>query len=260
LLKACIDSLLSRTGYAPYEVIIVDNASAESRTAEYLERISADPRVRVLTYDHPYNYSAINNFAARNALGSYLCLLNNDTEVVEGDWLDEMMRYAVRPEIGAVGAKLLYSDGTIQHAGVVVGIGDAAGHAHRNLPAEETGYFCQTHAAQYVSAVTGACLLVEKRKFFAAGGLDEERLPIAFNDVDLCLKLERGGWRNIYVPHAVLIHHESESRPKDHEPSQIGRYRRELKVFQERWDSKNYDDPLLNPNLDRSSETFVIRF
>jgi O-antigen biosynthesis protein len=260
LLKPCIDTVLSRTSYTPYEVIIVDNGSAERRTVEYLDRISADPRVRVLRYPHPYNYSAINNFAVRDAQGSYVCLLNNDTEVVEADWLSEMMRYAVRPEIGAVGAKLLYSDGTIQHAGVVVGIGDAAGHAHRYLPAAETGYFCQAHVPHYVSAVTGACLLLDKRKFFAAGGLDEDALPIAFNDVDLCLKLERAGWRNIYVPHAVLIHHESKSRGKDHAPSQIGRYQRELEIFQDRWGSKTYDDPLLNPNLDRFSETFVIRF
>jgi GT2 family glycosyltransferase len=260
LLQACLDTLLQRTSYSPYELIIVDNGSVESRTLQYLNHLQADFRVRVLPYPHPYNYSAINNHAAGHARGSYLCLLNNDTEVVAGAWLTEMMRYAVRPEIGAVGAKLLYADGTIQHAGVVIGIGDAAGHAHRNLPADDVGYFRQTHIPHYVSAVTGACLLVDKQKFFAAGGLDEKTLPIAFNDVDLCLKLQRAGWRNIYVPHAVLIHHESKSRQKDHEPSQIGRYQRELKVFQKRWNSKNYDDPLLNPNLDRSSETFVIRF
>lgn len=260
LLEACVDTLLARTTYAPYELVIVDNASRESRTIDYLKAVSADRRVRVLSYPHPYNYSAINNFAAREAKGSYLCLLNNDTEVVEPDWLTEMMRYGVRSEIGAVGAKLLYSDHTIQHAGVVVGIGDAAGHAHRNLPAGETGYFSQAHVPQYVSAVTGACLLVDKRKFLAVGGLDEATLPIAFNDVDLCLKLERVGWRNVYVPHAVLIHHESKSRGKDSAASQIGRYQRELKTFQDRWDTKSYQDPLLNPNLDRSSETFVIRF
>ena len=260
LLEACVETLLSRTSYAPFELLIVDNGSVESRTLAYLDRIRNNSRVRVLPYPHAYNYSAINNFAARSAGGSYLCLLNNDTEVIEADWLTEMTRYAVRPEIGAVGAKLLYSDGTIQHAGVVVGIGDAAGHAHRNLPAGDAGYFCQAHLPHYVSAVTGACLLVDKRKFLAVGGLDEETLPIAFNDVDLCLKLERGGWRNVYVPHAVLIHHESKSRGKDHEPGQIDRYQRELKVFQDRWGSKNYDDPLFNLNLDRSSETFVIRF
>lgn len=260
LLEACVGTVLSRSSYAPFELLIVDNGSVEPRTIDYLNRMSLDPRIRIVSYPHPYNYSAVNNFAARHAGGSYLCLLNNDTEVIEPDWLTELMRYAVRPDIGAAGAKLLYSDGTIQHAGVVIGIGDAAGHAHRNLAAGDEGYFGQAHVPQFVSAVTGACLVVDMRKFLAVGGLDEQSLPIAFNDVDLCLKLERAGWRNVYVPHALLIHHESKSRERDNRPNQIGRYNRELRVFRERWRSDSYDDPLLNPNLDRSSETFVIRF
>jgi GT2 family glycosyltransferase len=185
--------------------------------------------------------------------------LNNDTEVVEDGWLTEMMRYAVRSQIGAVGAKLLYADNTIQHAGVIVGIGEAAGHAHRNLPTRDKGYFGRAHSAHFVSAVTGACLLVEKQKFLGVGGLDQDSFAVAYNDIDFCLKLERAGWRNVYVPHAVLIHHESKSRGKDHARSQIDRYRKELTVFQKRWGSKTYDDPLFNPNLDRSNETFVIR-
>ena len=168
------------------------------------------------------------------------------------------MRYAVRPDVGAVGAKLLYEDGTIQHAGVVVGIGEAAGHAHRNQPADEPGYFRMTHVAQFMSAVTAACLVVEKAKFQAVGGLDEEELQVAFNDVDFCLKLEAAGWRNVYVPHAVLLHHESKSRGNDVSPPNIDRYRRELQILQNRWGTKTYDDPLHNPNLDRYSETFVI--
>ncbi len=260
LLRACIDSLLSRTTYQPFEILIVDNGSVEQETLEYLDRLENHDAVRVLRHPAPYSYSALNNYAARRALGSYLCLLNNDTEVIQGNWLTEMMRYAVRSDIGAVGAKLLYPDGTIQHAGVIVGIGDAAGHAHRNLPSHESGYFGHAHTAQFVSAVTGACLLVDKEKFFTVDGLDEESLPIAYNDVDLCLKLEKAGWRNVYVPHAVLIHHESKSRAKDHSPKRIKFYKRELQAFQERWGAKDYDDPQLNPNLDRSSETFVIRF
>lgn len=260
LLRPCVESILERTTYEPFELLIVDNGSVEPEARRYLDGVIVDRRVRVLPYPHAYNYSAINNYAARQARGSFLCLLNNDTEVVGGDWLTEMMRYAVRPDVGAVGAKLLYADGSIQHAGVVVGIGDAAGHAHRNLADGDPGYFCHAHLTQFVSAVTGACLLVDKRKFLAVGGLDEEKLPIAYNDVDFCLKLERAGWRNVYVPHAVLIHHESKSRAKDHAPSRIDSYRRELEAFQERWGAKDYRDPLLNPNLDRSSETFLIRF
>jgi GT2 family glycosyltransferase len=259
LLRPCVESVLAKTDYREIELLIVDNGSSESATANYLDSIAAYPRVRVLSYPGPYNFSAINNFAAREAHGAYLCLLNNDTEVIEPAWLSEMMRYAVRAEIGAVGAKLLYEDGSIQHAGVVVGIGEAAGHAHRFLPADDPGYFRQAHVAQFASAVTAACLVVAKDKFDAVRGLDEQDLPIAFNDVDFCLKLQAAGWRNAYVPHAVLLHHESKSRGSDTSAMQIERYRRELAVLQKRWGTKNYQDPLHNPNLDRYSETFVLR-
>lgn len=257
LLRPCVESVIRRTDYASFEILIVDNGSVEKRTADYLEAVTINPQIRVLSYPGKYNFSAINNAAAAQARGSYLCLLNNDTEVVNPEWLTELMRYAVRDEIGAAGAKLLYSDGTIQHAGVVVGIGEAAGHAHRFLPANHPGYFRQPHIAQYVSAVTAACLVVEKKKFDAVGGLDEAELAVAFNDVDFCLKLEKAGWRNVYVPHAVLIHHESKSRGDDTSALNIDRYQRELKVLQDRWGTKTYDDPLHNPNLDRYSETYV---
>jgi O-antigen biosynthesis protein len=259
LLRPCIDSVLERTDYQPFEILIVDNASIETRTGDYLASITSNPKVRVLPYPGPYNFSAINNAAAREARGAYLCLLNNDTEVVNPEWLSELMRYAVRKEIGAAGAKLLYENGSIQHAGVVIGIGDAAGHAHRFLRASEPGYFRQPHVTQYVSAVTAACLVVEKKKFDVVGGLDEASLAVAFNDVDLCLKLEKAGWRNVYVPHAVLLHHESRSRGKDSARGNVERYRRELSVLQERWGTKAYADPLHNPNLDRYSESYVLR-
>lgn len=258
LLRPCIDGVLNRTDYPEFEILIIDNGSVEKETADYLKEISQDERVRILPYPRAYNFSAINNFAARQARGSFLCLLNNDTEVIEPSWLTEMMRYAIRPEIGAVGAKLLYDDGSIQHAGVVVGIGEAAGHAHRFLPANAPGYFRMPHVAQFVTAVTAACLVVEKAKFETVGGLDEEKLAVAFNDVDLCLKLQAAGWRNVYVPQAVLLHHESKSRGSDLSPLNVDRYRQELHTLQERWRTKTYQDPLHNPNLDRYSETFVI--
>lgn len=259
LLRACVDSVLASTTYPDFELIIVDNGSTEPAALSYMSAVATDRRVRLLTYDHPFNYSAINNFAAGHSSAPFLCLLNNDTEVVGGDWLTEMMRYAVRPEVGAVGAKLLYDDGSIQHAGVVIGVCDAAGHAHRFAPGDGPGYFGQPHITHQVSAVTAACLVVEKSKFDAVGGLDEQALAVAYNDVDLCLKLEKAGWRNMYVPHAVLLHHESKSRGQDMSPANIDRYMRELSVLQERWGTKAYVDPRLNINLDRFSETFILR-
>jgi GT2 family glycosyltransferase len=258
LLRACIYSVLGRTTYESFEILIVDNESVEAETLEFLREMQAQPAVRILSYPHAFNFSALNNFAARHARGSHLCLLNNDTEVLDPDWLSEMMRYSVRPEIGAVGAKLLYRDGSIQHAGVVVGLGDAAGHAHRFLDSRKPGYFLMPHVAQSVSAVTAACMIVEKAKFEQVGGFSDA-FVVAFNDVDFCLKLQAAGWRNVYVPHAVLVHHESKSRGNDISPGNIERYRRELKLLQERWGTKTYQDPLHNPNLDRFSETFVLR-
>jgi GT2 family glycosyltransferase len=169
------------------------------------------------------------------------------------------MRFAVRADVGAVGAKLLYPDLSIQHAGVVIGIGGAAGHAHRSLPTGKPGYFRQPHVSQFVSAVTGACLVVEKRKFLAVDGLDEDELPVAFNDVDLCLKLQSAGWRNVYVPHAVLLHHESKTRESDISRKNIARFRREVSVLQDRWQTQTYQDPWHNPNLDRATENFIVR-
>ena len=259
LLRACVSSVLGSTNYPNFEILIIDNGSSEPEALSYLTQLDKDPLVRVKSYDHPYNFSAINNFAAELASAPYLCLLNNDTEVIAQDWLLEMMRYAVRPEVGAVGAKLLYEDGSIQHAGVVVGICEAAGHAHRFTRSGDPGYFGQPHLTHVVSAVTAACLVVEKKKFVAVGGFDAERLQVAFNDVDLCLKLQKAGWRNVYVPHAVLLHHESKSRGLDSSPKQVSRYMRELAVLQGRWGTKFYRDPRLNPNLSRYSETFILR-
>lgn len=258
LLRPCVETLIDRTSYRDFEILVVDNRSSDGETLSYLAQLNDHPQVKILNYDGDYNFSAINNFAARHAAGDYLCLLNNDTEIVDGDWLTELMRYAVRPEIGAVGAKLLYPDGKIQHAGVVVGLGGAAGHAHRLDAADEPGYFRQAHVAQFVSAVTAACLVVAKEKFYAVGGLDEDGFAVAFNDVDFCLKLARQGWRNVYTPHAVLIHHESKSRGKDHAPANIARFTREYALLQRRWRTETYRDPFHSPNLDRRSERFII--
>jgi GT2 family glycosyltransferase len=259
LLRTCVLSVLGATRYPDYEIIIVDNGSREQKTADYLASIAKNPRVRVIRDDGPFNYSALNNAAVRAARGDVLCLLNNDVEVLDDQWLTALVRQATRPDIGAAGAKLLYADQRIQHAGVIVGLHDAAGHAHRFQRNADAGYFAQAHIARYVSAVTGACLVVERRKFDAVGGLDEETFAVAFNDVDLCLKLNEAGWHNVYVPQAVLIHHESQSRKRDTAPDQIERYRGELAALQKRWDTASYRDPLHHPCLDRASEHYVIR-
>lgn len=256
LLRTCVNGVLHETDYPDIELIIADNDSREAETLDYMERTQADPRVQVVRWPHPFNYSAINNFAARSATGKYLCLLNNDIEVIEPEWLSEMVREAEQPGVGAVGARLLYPDRSIQHAGVAIGIGNAAGHAHRGLGHEDPGYYAQALIARGASAVTGACLLVAKRHFEAVGGLDEDKLAVAYNDVDFCLKLRELGLANIYTPASTLIHHESKSRGLDFAPEQIERYMRELKVLKERWRTVQAVDPWHHPMLDRSSETY----
>lgn len=257
LLRTCVEGLLHNTNYPDFDVIIADNNSREPEALAYMDAIAADPRVRIVRWPHPFNYSAINNHAAGFARGRFLCLLNNDIEIVDPSWLAELVREALQPGVGAVGARLLYPDRSIQHAGVVIGLGNAAGHAHRALPEGEPGYFAQSLISRGASAVTGACLLVDKRHFDAVGGLDEAGLAVAYNDVDLCLKLHRRlGLTNLYVPAAVLIHHESKSRGLDFAPEHLERYMRELALFQQRWSTTKALDPWHHPRLDRASETY----
>ena len=258
LLKPCITSILEKTSYPSFEILILNNQSQNLKTEEYFNDISETPYLRIINYNKEYNYSAINNFAAKHCAGSMLCLLNNDTEVITSEWLDELVRYAARPDVGAAGAQLLYDDDTIQHAGIIVGMGEAAGHAHRRQRLDDPGYFCQAHVPHFVSAVTAACLVVERWKFDAVGGLDEMGFGIAFNDVDFCLKLNNAGWQSVYVPQAVLYHYESKSRGNDLAPVNVARYRRELALLQERWGTKTYVDPLHHPLLDRSFETYTL--
>lgn len=256
LLRTCVEGVLTGTDYPNLELIIADNDSRDPETLRYMDEKSQDPRVQLVRWPHPFNYSAINNHAARFASGAYLCLLNNDIEVIEPQWLSELVREAAQPGVGAVGARLLYPDRSIQHAGVAIGIGNAAGHAHRALPEGEPGYFAQSLIARGASAVTGACLLVAKEHFDAVGGLDEERLAVAYNDVDLCLKLRARGLANIYTPAATLLHHESKSRGQDFAPEQVERYMRELATFQARWKTDEVVDPWHHPRLDRASEVY----
>jgi len=257
LLQTCLSGIAA-TNYPDIEVIVVDNDSDDPQTLDYLS--SLDPaRHRVLRHAGAFNYSAINNRAVAEARGQLLCLLNNDIEVTEPDWLATMAVQALRKDVGAVGARLLYPDGRIQHAGVVIGMGNAAGHAHRFLQPDEEGYFRRHALPQFVSAVTAACLVVKRDRFLAVGGLDESNFAVAFNDVDLCMRLNRRGYQSLYEPRATLIHHESVSRGFDRDPIGAARLSAELEALKNLWRTDEVVDPYHHPNLSRESECFVLK-
>lgn len=258
LLSTCIEGILSRTDYPRYQLIVVDNRSVEPETLRYLRDLEGRG-VRVLRDDRPFNFSALNNFAVRQSRSNIVALVNNDIEVTRPDWLREMVSHAIRPDVGAVGALLLYPDGRIQHGGVVLGIGGVAGHAFKYLPGTSHGYFSSLHFARGVGAVTAACLVVERSKYEAVGALDEQDLHVAFNDVDFCLKLSRAGYRNVFTPHAVLIHHESATRGEDLTPAQSRRFQTEQRVMKDRWDRALVEDPFYSPHLTLEREDFSLR-
>ncbi len=259
LLRTCVQSILDRTDYPDYEILVVDNQSSEPATLEYFRSLEAEPRVRVLAYDAPFNYSRINNFAAEQATGTIIGLVNNDIETIGSEWLGEMVAQAVRPEIGAVGAMLRYPDDTIQHAGVVLGIGSVAGHAYTGRPAGYEGQCGRALVAQEVSAVTAACLLVRKEVWDEVGGLDE-RLVVAFNDIDFCLRLLDAGYRNLWTPYATLYHHESASRGYEDTPEKMARFQGEVAIMRARWGDALLHDPAYNPNLTLAGAPFELAF
>lgn len=259
VVETAVRSILDKTSYAHYEILILDNGSVESQTLAWFEQIQQeDPRVRVLRWDYPFNYSAINNFGVRHARGSIIGLINNDVEVISPEWLTEMVMHVCRPDIGCVGAKLYYPDGTIQHGGVILSIKGLAGHAHQHLPQDSPGYFARLHSVQNLSAVTAACLLVRKSIYEQVGGLDERDLKIAFNDVDFCLKVREAGYRNLWTPYAELYHHESVSRGYEDTPEKQARFRHEIETMKRRWGEKLQRDPYYNPNLTKDREDFSI--
>lgn len=258
LIKTCLESLFERTQYPAFEVLVVDNQSDDPQTLTYLEGLAEQGRIRLLRYAEPFNYSAINNYAAREAQGEILAFLNNDLEVITPDWLSEMVAHASRSEIGAVGARLWYPDGTLQHGGVVLGLGGVAGHAMKHYPRRDPGYNARGVLIQNYSAVTGACLVLRRRLFEEVGGFDEVNLPIAFNDVDLCLRLLRAGYRNLWSPYAELWHHESASRGPEDTPEKQKRFRKEIEYMRDKWGSLLDADPAYNPNLTRAAENFAL--
>lgn len=247
LLRRCIDSITSRTSYERYEIVVVDNDSTSEEAREYFTGF----KHRLLQYSGPFNFSAINNFAVQETDSPWLLFLNNDTEAIETDWLGAMAEHVQRPEVGAVGARLLFGDETVQHAGIVVGVGGVAEHAFRGFPAESPGVCRQLQVMRNCSAVTAACLLTRRDVFEEVGGFDEERLPVTFNDVDLCLKMRRAGYLIVYTPYAKLYHHEGASRRRTIEPI-------ETSVMQERWADVLAKDPYYNPNLSRERADFSL--
>lgn len=257
LLSKCIAGLDELNYSGELQILVVDNESASPESHSYFETLKT-VGIDVITAPGPFNFSAINNTAVAHSRGDYLCFLNNDIEMLNGDWLTTMLQHAARPTVGAVGAKLLYPDGTIQHAGVAIGVGQAAGHIQRNVADDQPGYFELPHVTRYVTAVTGACLVVSRMKFGFVGGFDEQLFPVAFNDVDLCLKLVAAGWKNVYAAEAKLIHHESKSRGDDMSLSNFARYSRELANLQNKWETKTYRDPYLSRRFSRRSETLYV--
>lgn len=255
LLSACCEGL-EKTDYPDLDVIVVDNGSDDPATLDYLNDLPS--RYRVLRHPGPFNFSALNNRAADAAAGQLLCLLNNDIEMIEPSWLKKLAVQAQRPEVGAVGAQLLYPDGRIQHAGVVLGVGGGAAHAHRLLRPEAQGYFRRHALPQFVSAVTAACLVVQRDRFMAVGGFDEAAFAVAFNDVDLCMRLNQRGWQSFYEPRACLVHHESVSRGLDRDPIGAARLAGEIAALQLRWKTQEWVDPFHHPQLNRFSEQFVV--
>lgn len=260
ILKPCVDVILERSGYPKLEVLILDNQSVCAETLAYMREVSArDERVRVLRWDRPFNYAAINNFGALYAKGEILGLVNNDIEPINADWLDEMVRHACRPEIGCVGAKLYYPNDTIQHAGVILGIGGVAGHAHKHFNRKSPGYCGRLQVTHNVSAVTGACMLLRRSVFEEVGGLNEKSLAVTYNDVDLCLKVRQAGYRNVWTPYAELYHHESMSRGTADTSAKRGRAKAEAAYMRRTWGRLLDHDPAYNPNLTLVHEDFSLR-
>ena len=248
VLAACLDGLLDGTDYPALDILVADNGSLEPPTRELLDRVRARG-VGVLPCPGPFNFSAINNRAAAQAAGELLLFLNNDITMPDPGWLKAMASLSAGPGIGAVGAKLLYPDGTLQHGGVVLGMGGVAGHVHLGAAGDDPGYFGRLATAQEVSAVTAACLLMPARHFAAVGGFDAEHLAVAFNDVDLCLRLRRAGLRVLWTPQAVLHHWESKSRGSDLAPARRAGFEAEIATMQTRWADALWSDPFFSPNL-----------
>jgi GT2 family glycosyltransferase len=260
LVQQCIDSITEKTTYPNYEIILVDNGSDDADALAYFAGLDQRDNITVLRDDRPFNYSALNNEAVNVARGELVCLLNNDIEVITPDWLDEMVSHAVRPGIGAVGARLWYPNDTLQHGGVILGMGGVAGHVHVGITRHNLGYFGRGWLIQNLSAVTAACLLIRKDIYQQVEGLDEKNLTVAFNDVDFCIRVRDAGYRNLWTPYAELYHHESATRGYDLDADKVERFKREVEYMRETYGEALDYDPAFNPNLALNSSHCTLAF
>jgi glycosyltransferase involved in cell wall biosynthesis len=256
VLRQCVTSILGKTRYPSCEILIVDNGSDDPDTLAYFDALRGNPRIRILRDGGPFNFSALNNRAVREARGELVGLINNDIEVINGEWLSEMVSIALQPGVGAVGARLWYPNDILQHGGVILGIGGVAGHSHKYFNGNSHGYFSRMGLIQSFSAVTAACLIIRKSICEEVGGLNEEHLQIAFNDVDFCLRVRDAGYRNVWTPFADLYHHESVSRGQEDSPEKQARFMREVAYMQQRWGESLRKDPAYSPNLTLDREDF----
>ena len=258
-LRKCIVSIQEKSSYPNYEIIVIENNSVEEKTFQYYQILERKPNIRVVQWNGKFNYSAINNFGYTFAKGDYILLLNNDTEVISPDWIQEMLMYAQRSDVGAVGAKLYYPDGTIQHGGVVLGVGGVAAHLHCNRPKEDVGYMGRLIYAQDLTAVTAACMMIPRKVWEQTKGLDES-FEVAFNDVDFCMRIRQLGYLIVFTPFAELYHYESKSRKADDTPEKRARFVGEVERFQARWAKElEAGDPYYNPNFSLDDANFTIR-
>ena len=258
-LRRCISSIVEKSTWENYEIIVVENNSETKEIFSYYDELQNNPQIRVVTYEGKFNYSKINNFGVSLATGDYVLLLNNDTQVITINWMEELLMYAQRPDVGAVGGKLYYGDKTIQHAGVVVGFGGIAGHTFIGLHKAENSYFHRAMSTQDYSAVTAACLMTKKALFDEVGGFTE-KLAVAFNDIDYCMKVRASNHLVVYNPYALLYHYESKSRGLEDTPEKVARFNREWALVAKRWpDILQNGDPYYNPNLTLRKSDFSLR-
>ena len=260
-LNRCITSIIEKSSYDNYEIIIVENNSTDDEIFRYYEELRKNSQIRIMTFEGDFNYSRINNLGVSKANGEYVLLLNNDTEVITLDWMEELLMYAQREDVGAVGAKLYYPDKTVQHAGVVIGLGAhrTAGHTHYRVSSNNLGYMGRLCYVQNMTAVTGACLMVKKKIYDELGGLDES-FAVSLNDVDFCLRVRKAGYLNVFTPFAELYHYESASRGSDTEGERAARYNEESERFREKWRKELEEgDPYYNPNFSLDRSDFALK-